>query len=179
VNERTLEAAKAADRLFDLLPPQDVGNPKAFLSATAAILSEFPPEVQDKAVIAIASRNDRPTLKFIKSVCDELYEPILRHREREERAKSSFLALPRPQRTAAEQAAIDARVSEVRKEFGIPEKGLEPKQVNLPPSADANYYAPVYQPRVDGKHAIRVQAEIDARRAKRVAEGEAEPSEIT
>lgn len=160
--------------MFDLLPPQDVGDPKAYLAAIAAILAGYPEAVQEMAVIGVPTRSSRPSLELIKSVCDELYEPMLRDLERAERTKSRFRALPRPPRSPAEQAAIDAQVAAVRKEFGIPDRGLDPKPVHLPPSADAKYHAPVHQPRADGKHALRVQAELDARRARRETESQTE-----
>lgn len=102
--------------MFDLLPPQDVGDPKAFLAAMIALFSEYPSEVGDRAVFEIPKHTDRPTLKVAKCVLDDIYEPIAM-RLRREQAEQQTKALPRPPRTAEEQAKIDEQVAAARRRF--------------------------------------------------------------
>lgn len=121
-----MNAAKAVDRLFDLLPPQDVGDPKAFMASVAAIFSQYPDAVVEQAAVGprgIATRTDRPTLRLIKEVCEEFYGPILRDAEREA-LRNQPKPLPRPPRTPEEQARIDKQVADFRKRFGVPPEGL-------------------------------------------------------
>lgn len=122
-------ARLAAERLFNLLPPLDVGDPREFIAATVAILAEFPAEVMMRAidpVHGIPTRTDRPTLKLIKAVCEEFHGPIMRE---EERARARLAAsmerpAPRPRRTAEQQAAINAQVAAWRRERGLPPDGV-------------------------------------------------------
>lgn len=166
---RAMNAAKAVDRLFDLLPPLDVGDPKAFMASVAAIFSLYPDAVVEAAVggpRGIATRTDRPTLKFIKEVCEEFYAPILRDAEREAIRNQPKL-LARPPRTADEQAKIDKQVCDFRKRFGIPDHTK--REPVMPPSADLPYYSPVSTVVADGKHAERVNASLEERRARNEA----------
>jgi hypothetical protein len=161
----TVTAAKlATDRLLNLLPPLDVNDPMAFITAITAIFGSFPPAVVDKAVPTIATRSDRPTLKLIKSVCDELYEPILRGLEREERRRerAARRLLPPPKRTPEQQARIDAMVAETRAALGV---------ANAPEKKE--YSAPVLK-QGDGMHGERVAADLAARKARREARGESD-----
>lgn len=116
-------AANATDRLFDLLPPQDVGDPYAFIAAVARVFVSYPAEIMDKAVIEIAQRTDRPTLRFVRETLDALYEPIARQAARE-RAAQRVIEPPRVKRTPDEQRRIDEQVARVRRQLGIPEGGL-------------------------------------------------------
>jgi len=119
-----LEAAKQVNRLFSLLPPQDVGDPEAFLSAVIALFSEHAPHVMDKAVIEIAKRSDRPTIRTVAQVLDDIDD---RAREREQIANR--LPPPRdPPRSPEQQARIDALVADTRRKFGIPPEGLGRKR---------------------------------------------------
>lgn len=120
VSPQQERAAKAVDRLFDLLPPQDVGDPKAFLAAMIALFAEYPPEVFEQAVFVIAQRSDRPTLKLARTVLVELYEPVARRLTREA-IESAPRQLPRPPRTEEEQAKIDEQVNAARRRFGLSE----------------------------------------------------------
>jgi hypothetical protein len=113
-----------------LLPPLDVGDPEAFMAATVTIFASYPLEVMQGALHplkGIPGRSDRPTLRLIKMVCDEIYAPILREKEREERehqrAKTARYILPRPKRTPEQQARIDALVAETMKIFPIKRRG--------------------------------------------------------
>jgi hypothetical protein len=134
-----IRLAKAmADKLFDLLPPLDVGDPEAFIAGTIAILAQYPGDVMLAAIDpahGIPSRTDRPTLRLIKQVCEEYWEPIEREDERAlhaQRARESTLATPplKP-RSAEEQAAVDARVSAARAQLGIPADGLRRRGAQL------------------------------------------------
>lgn len=128
----------AVHRLFALLPPPDVGDPKAFMATAAAILAQYPDAVVEAAVSGprgIATRTERPTLKFIKEVCEEFYQPILRDAERGALA-SQPKPLPRPPRTPEEQARIDKQVADARAKLGIPEGGLVRRGSVLPPAAE-------------------------------------------
>ncbi len=104
--------------MFDLLPPQDVGDPKAFLAAMIALFTEYPPDVGARAVFEIPKRSDRPTLKIARAVLDDIYEPIVRQIERERIERAPRL-LPRRPRTPEEQAKIDQQVADARKHFGL------------------------------------------------------------
>lgn len=148
-------ATTAARRLFALLPPLDVTEPEVFMAATIATFVEYPVEVMDLAVPKIAQRSDRPTLKLIKAVCEELYAPLERQIEREmaERSYRKGLPPPRRQRTPEEQARVDAQVEEVKRLLGTPTPKL--------------HIAP--EPRHDGNHAARVAADLAARAARRAA----------
>lgn len=115
ISPREEAAATAAGRLFDLLPPLDVGDPRAFIAATVAIFVEYPDDVTAKAIHVIAQRSDRPTLRIIRAVCEEIYAPIEREGERRAAHVSHIAgALPRPRRTPEQQARIDAQITEAR-----------------------------------------------------------------
>lgn len=124
LNEQQIMAAKAVDRLFDLLPPLDVGEPQAFMSATIAIFAEYPIELIDRFPAAIAQRSDRPTLRLVRAICDEINEPYARETARMLAARSALRGLPPPRakRTPEEQARVDAQVADFRKALGIPER---------------------------------------------------------
>ena len=92
-----------AARMFNLLPPLDVIDPKSFMAETISILLGYPDEVVARTVHEIPRRTDRPTLRLIKSVCDELVEPIDRELQRRRASESHRAELPRPKnaRTAS------------------------------------------------------------------------------
>lgn len=151
-------AAKAVDRLFDLLPPLDVGDPKAFIAAAATIFAAYPPEVWDAVndpVRGITGKAARPALADIKKACDLAYEPIERDMERAQARRDYLRGLlpPRAQRTPEEQARVDAQVEETRRIFGVP----QPKAWVEPPA------------RGDGKHFERIKKDLEARRARNEA----------
>lgn len=75
--------------------------------------------------------------------------------ENAERLLAAPVAPPEPEVVRPSKEEVEARLG--RKIGGG-------KQVVLPLSADQDYYGPVYQDRNDGKHALRVQAELDRRR---------------
>jgi hypothetical protein len=172
MTERLMEAAKATDRLLDFLPPLDVGNPETFIAGITAIFASYPLEVIALAVDpvkGIPSRTDRPTLKLITDVCDEIYDPIRRRQEYDERERARAAApvlLPRPPRSAEQQAEIDAQVAAARAAIGIPLDGLVRRPVYLPPSSDAAYGAAVPRTLDDGNHARRIAADLAARAAR-------------
>jgi hypothetical protein len=80
------------------------------MTAAGSIFAGFPDEVVERAVREIPMHSDRVTLKLIKSVCDELYAPILRDAERKRAQESVVKFLPSPPRSPEEQARIDAKV---------------------------------------------------------------------
>jgi hypothetical protein len=160
-------AKLATQALFKLLPPQTFGDARAFLAATTAIFSTYPLGVMRAAIVEIAVRTERPSLKVIKEVCEEIYEPI---RHQEWRAQVALdikrsLAPPRHPRTPEQQAAIDAQVEAARRQLGIQAGGMGPKAVLMPPSADAPYSSRIPRPD-DGKHAQRIAADCAARAAR-------------
>lgn len=112
------------DRLFDLLPPQDIGEPEAFLAAASALFANYPAEIGEQAAFEIPQRSDRPTLKLMREVLDEFAERAMTAQNTRERARQ----LPPPARkprTPEEQARVDAAVEELRKRHGIPPGGLK------------------------------------------------------
>ena len=118
------EAAETVDRLFDLLPPQDVGNPESFLIAAAVLFSQYTGELGRAAAFEIAQRSDRPTLKLMREVLDEFSERAMTQQNRAERERR----LPPPARaprTPEEQARIDEQVTQARRAFGLPPQGLQ------------------------------------------------------
>ncbi|MCC6775673.1 MAG: hypothetical protein IT537_03395 [Hyphomicrobiales bacterium] len=145
--------------MFDLLPPLDVSDPRAFMAAAAAIFASYPAEVWASVidpVRGLPGRTARPTLADIKAACDEAYEPIDRLIDRQRSQKSDLRGLPPPRakRTAEEQARIDAQVERVRRMF---------------PPVERGYIAATELAAGDGRHAQRIAADLEARRARNVA----------
>jgi len=107
-------------RLFKSLPPQDVGDSKVFLAAAITLFEGYPPDVGEKAVFEIATKTDRPTLRIMKEVLDDLNSAEI---ERQRREDGHRLALPhiapRAKRTPEEKAKVDAQCAELRKAFGL------------------------------------------------------------
>lgn len=143
------------------------------MAAVTAIFAEYPLEVADQAVFVIPRRTDRPTLRFISDVCDELYEPIERQLRRDRTAVDRRLALPRPPRTPAAQERIEAMIREARERLGIPPEGLPPRVVMFKPSADMPIKAPLPYDRNDGQHWRRVADDLERRHAHRMASSSA------
>lgn len=155
--------------MFRLLPPLDIVDGKAFLAAAATVFSEYAPEVMDKAVFAIARASDRPTLKTISQIIADINERAL---EREAVATRKLPPPPRKPRAPEEQQRVDAMVAETRKALGIPLDGLRNDKFIPKPSDSLRVDAPGPRPS-DGNHARRVQAELDARKAKKEATNQA------
>lgn len=110
------------ERLFALLPPQDVIDAEEFLAASIMLFAQYPIEVMSKAVFEIPQRSDRPTLRLMRQVLDEILAPIERECERKRASEGRRLEAPHPRkRSSEEQARIDAQVAAVRKQLGIPE----------------------------------------------------------
>lgn len=155
---QTRMAKLIASKLFGLLPPLDIADPEGFVVATIAIFAEYPGDVMLAAidpVRGVPSRSDRPTLRLIKAVCDELYAPIDRAREREIYA---LRARPLPQRrprSAEEQAAVDAHVAAVRRELGIRTGGVADRGVRARPL-----------PKLDPRRERRLLEELERRKAR-------------
>ena len=146
LNSPTKLAAKAAERLFDLIPSPQTGDPKAFMAMTVKVFAEYPPDIQMQAVEKIAVTNSYPTLKFIKDTCDEIWEPIRRKQEREHLASERKRALPPPRekRTAEEQARAEAQVAAIRKDFAIPEGGIVKSQQAPPVNHDRRHMSRIW-----------------------------------
>jgi hypothetical protein len=133
-----------------------VGDPEAFITAAAGIFAKYPDQVVTAAVSGpdgIPTRTSRVTLEIIKKVCEELNEPFVRAAEHEA-VRNQPLLLPRPPRTAEEQARIDAQVASAREKLGIPVGGFTPRPY-VEKLADG-----------DGKHSERIAADIADRRAR-------------
>lgn len=117
---RQKEAAHQVDKLFSLLPPQDVADAEMFLTASVALFAEYPPAVMIKAVYEIPRLSDRPKLRLMTQVLNRIYAPIERDLERQ-RARQSHRdgSFERRTRTPDEQARVDAQVARARCELGI------------------------------------------------------------
>lgn len=102
--------------VINLLPPLDVTDPESFMAAMILLFNKYPEEVVEKAVFVIPTRSDRPTLKTIREVCDEIYAPIEREGRRQQIAAQPK-ELPRPERTPEEQARIDTQVMRCRRDM--------------------------------------------------------------
>jgi hypothetical protein len=110
LSPRQTQAARNVDRLCDLCPPQDVGDPKVFMSAMIKLFLDYPSEVGEQAVFEIPKRAERSTLKVAREVLDELYAPVARRIERERIANQPLL-LAKPKRTDEQQAEIDRQIA--------------------------------------------------------------------
>lgn len=132
-----LQARSLLTLMFRKLPPQDVAGPEEFLTEAVMLFVEYPDEVQRRATSEIVRRTDRPTIKQMRVVLDELHGPILRKAERDRAIRDAKLALPPPsrKRTPEEQARVDAQVAAARKQLGIPEGGLRPNGFPAGPRA--------------------------------------------
>lgn len=159
------------DRLFDLLPPQDVGNPETFLAAAASLFDRYPGDLANDAAFEIAQRSDRPTLKLMREVLDEFAEKAMTRQNSEER-KRQLPPPARAPRTPEEQARVDKMIVDARRQLGIPESGAVRREPTLPISADLPFDAPIATLRNDGNHARRVMQELDLRRVRREAQAE-------
>lgn len=148
--------------MFNLLPPLDVSDPQAFIAGTIAIFASYPVEVMQAAVDptnGIPGRTDRPTLKTIKAVCEEIYAPIERRIERERAAEEHRRALPPPrvERTPEQQARIEASVAELKRKLASP----PPEPVGKQRAADGQRKPIVIAP--DAKRPSDLtRAELDA-----------------
>lgn len=154
LTDRQILAAKAARELFDLLPPQDVTNPRMFMAAVVETLSNYHQSVITSAPIAIAKRTNRLTLKVVTDVCDELQDPIARKFERDRAAASHWLGLISPAKP--DQERRDKQVADY-------EERVKPQIVEaLKPMPRAT----VTSSRDDGRHAARIAADLAARKAR-------------
>lgn len=117
---RMISAGQQVHRLFRLTSLPDVGDPEAFLSAATILFADHAPQIAEKAVPILATTSDRPTLKLMKEVLDQLTgEAIERERRADGRMKALPYIAPRAKRTPEEQAKVDAQCSELRAAFGI------------------------------------------------------------
>jgi len=110
-----MQAAEAVHRLFGMVPPQDVGDAEAFLTASITLFARYSNETRQEAVIEIATRSDRPTLKLMKQVLAELEERQIEREEREQRRLRLPAPDPRKSRSPEEQARVDASIEEWRR----------------------------------------------------------------
>ncbi len=174
-------AKMMAAKLFNFLPPLDIGEPENFIAAVVSILAKYPGDVMMAAIDpadGIPSRTDRPTLRLIKEVCEEYYAPIAREARRARAQQEALPLPPRRQRTPVEQAAVDEKVAAMRRELGIPTDGLPRRGAQAPPlpwerPSDKSLPAP-REERPLGKGLL---AELEARRARNQAREPSDDSE--
>jgi hypothetical protein len=83
-------AATAVNDLLKLLPPLDVGDPRAFIAAAVAIFASYPASIYAQVldpVHGLPSETARPTLADIKRACKRAYEPRAMELARERAAQ--------------------------------------------------------------------------------------------
>lgn len=167
LTERQVLAAKAAKELIDLMGPQDVGDPKAFMVGIAAVFAKYHQAVIATAPIEIASRFNKLTLKNISDVCDELQDPISRKFERDRAAtQHDNLLLEAPGKPGQDRR--DEQFIDYETRIKPLMSGSMQKIERERPS-----------PRNDGKHWDRVASDLEQRRLRNErlkAEAEAQPS---
>jgi len=120
IEPRLIGAGRQVERLFKLVSLPDVGDPKAFISAATSLFAAHAPEVGDAAIPELATRSDRPTLRLMREVLEELTDRAIERQRKDDGRK----ALPPPERkrTPAEQARAEAQANELRRAFGLPEQ---------------------------------------------------------
>lgn len=120
IEPRLISAGRQVARLFKMVSLPDVGDPKAFISAATALFAGHAVEVADAAIPELATRSDRPTLRLMREVLDDLTDRAI---ERQRKADSRH-ALPPPdrKRTPEEQARAEQQANELRRAFGLPEQ---------------------------------------------------------
>lgn len=145
-------ALTIVNKLRKRLPVMDVADPESWMASAVQLFASYPVSVMERAEFLIPLRTNYPTLKNMREVLDEAYEPVARAIAAE-RARSETLALPPPRgpRSPEHQACVDAQVEDLRRRFG-------------PPAPRRGWYPPMY--RGDGRYAERVAAELASRRAK-------------
>jgi hypothetical protein len=109
--------------MLGLVSPPDVLDPRDYMAAAIALFAKYPEAVMRRAAFEVPQRSDRPTLRLMREVLDELYEPVAREIERRRAAESSIRGLPPPdaKRSPEQQARIDLQVARVRAELHIPD----------------------------------------------------------
>jgi len=95
-----------------------VGDPKPFMVMATDEFMKFPHEIYFAAVKEIAARSHRPSLRIIREVLEELYAPIHRQEERDNKARLLPAFVPH-KRTPEEQARVDEQVATARRALGI------------------------------------------------------------
>jgi hypothetical protein len=154
LTDRQVLAAKAAKELVDLMGPQDVTNPKAFMVGIVAVFAKYHQAVITAAPVEIASRFNKLTLKNVTDVCDELQDPISRKFERDRAAtQHDRLLLEAPGKPGQERrdeqfVDYDTRVKPLL------ESSVQKIERERP------------SPRSDGKHWDRVAADLEFRRQR-------------
>lgn len=155
LTDRQILAANAARELFDLLPPQDLRQPKKMMTAVTESLSNYHQSVITAAPLAIAKRVKYLNLKDVTDICAELQDAVSRKFERD-RARESHLSLPAP--TKPDQLRKDEQVVDY-------ETRIKPL---LTAGVQRIEAAPVVKP-PDGRHWNRIAAEVAARKARNEA----------
>jgi DNA-directed RNA polymerase subunit K/omega len=106
--------------LFELTSLPDVASPEAFLSTATVLFADYAPQISEKAVPILATKSDRPTLRLMKEVLDELANADIERQRRQDGHRKALPHLtPRAKRTPEEQAKVDAQCTELRKAFGL------------------------------------------------------------
>jgi hypothetical protein len=125
---RMINAGKQVHRLFKMVSLPDVGDPEVFLSAATLLFADYAPQLGDRAVPMLATKSDRPTLKLMKEVLDELNHNALEQQQRkDDRLRALPHLTPRAPRTKEEQERVDKQVAECRRAFGIPDRNSTSK----------------------------------------------------
>jgi hypothetical protein len=102
-----------ARAMFRFLPSPEVEDQKGFLTAVAAIFSEYPETVMIEVAgpKGIPSKFSRPSLSDIRAACDAAYAPIA---ARGLRQRAVFHPPPRPA-TAQEKAIVGEKLAEFKR----------------------------------------------------------------
>jgi hypothetical protein len=103
----SVAAATAVNDLLKLLPPLDVGDPRAFIAAAVAIFASYPASIYAQVldpVHGLPSETARPTLADIKRACKRAYDPRAMELARE-RAKQ-WTAMAEAKEAADLQAVV-------------------------------------------------------------------------
>lgn len=120
IEPRLISAGRQVQQLFQLASLPDVGDAEAFIAAATALFAAHAPEIGDAAIPELATRSDRPTLKLMREVLEDLTDRAIERQRKSDGRK----ALPPPERkrTPAEQARAEAQANELRRAFGLPEQ---------------------------------------------------------
>jgi hypothetical protein len=130
--------------------PDEV-EPRAFSIEATRAFADYPAEIWEEAITAIARATKRPHIDDIARALEVAYEPVERALERRRLDERRVLEPPpRKKRTPEEQAKVDAHVAEVWRLIGP----LRRKAWVRPSDPG------------DGQHAERVMADLAARKAR-------------
>lgn len=145
-----------------------------FIAGIAAIFAQYPPELVEIAIdpgqgIPAQLRPTALNLADINRICANLYEPIGDRIERERAAKSHRLALPAPSEPVTEEsrARVAAMHAEAKAVLGAPLR--KDHRAKGPIAFEMNGKLTLRPNDMDGKHASRIAADLEKRRARNAA----------